>query len=175
MTGKRVRRDLPKSSERTGCHNSETLPLKRMGAKPKGGRPNTFIPERTQRALEAIRAGATYIRAAEAAGVDYRTFRRWMERGQEVKKGPYWQFCQAVKKAEEDREETLLQNIIDAGRDPAHWQANAWILERTNPEKYGRKERHEVSGPEGGPLQVRMMTDEELVAAAKKALGKVKE
>jgi hypothetical protein len=35
-------------------------------------------------------------------------------------------------------------------------------------------QRQEITGTEGGPVQVRMMTDEELVAAAEKTMKKVK-
>jgi len=138
----------------------------------KGGRPSSFTPERTRKVLEAIRAGATYIRAAERASIDYTTLRGWIKRGEAVKKGPYFEFFKAVKKAEEDREETLLQNIIDAGRDPAHWQAGAWVLERTNPGKFGRRERMEVTGKEGGPIEVAQMSDEEILIKAKKILAR---
>ena len=145
-----------------------------MKQKSRVGRPNSFIPERTRKVLEAIQEGGTLTRAAQAGGVDYRTLRRWVERGQEVKKGPYWQFCQDLKKAEEAREQTILQNIIDAGQDPRYWQAQAWFLERTHPEKYGRKERHEVTGAGGGPVQatVALMSDEEIEKHFEKIMAK---
>jgi len=186
MTGrhpKTMGENQQKPTERAIGRKAETLPLKHKpkskhpdtSQNPKGGRPTSFTPERTRRVLEAIRSGATYIRAAEVAGVDYSTLRAWIKRGEETRRGPYHEFSESIKKAEVDREETLLQSIIDAGKDPRYWQARAWVLERTNPEKYGRREKREITGAEGGPVQVRMMTDEELLAAAKKALGKVKE
>jgi len=48
-----------------------------------------------------------------------------------------------------------------------------WLKNRA-PDTWRDVQRQEVTGAEGGPLQVRMLTDEELVAAAKKTLGKVK-
>lgn len=35
-----------------------------------------------------------------------------------------------------------------------HWQAAAWWLERTLPDEFGRRTRHEVTGAEGGPVEV---------------------
>jgi len=49
-----------------------------------------------------------------------------------------------------------------------------WLKNRA-PDVWRDVQRQEITGTEGGPVQVRMMTDEELVAAAEKALGKVKE
>ena len=49
-----------------------------------------------------------------------------------------------------------------------------WLKNRA-PDTWRDVQRQEITGTEGGPVQVRMMTDEELVAAAEKALGKVKE
>ena len=124
--------------------------------------------------LEAIRAGATYIRAAEVGEVDYTTLRGWIKRGEGATKGPYFEFSKAVKKAEEDREETLLQSIIDAGQDPRYWQARAWVLERTHPEKYARRERQEITGAGGGPVQatVALMSDEEIEKHFEKIMAK---
>lgn len=54
-----------------------------------------------------------------------------------------------------------LENIKQAGKDPRHWQANAWYLERTEPELFGKKDRHEISGPGGGPIVHTDLTEEE--------------
>jgi transcriptional regulator with XRE-family HTH domain len=48
-----------------------------------------------------------------------------------------------------------------------------WLKNRA-PDTWRDVQRQEVTGAEGGPLQVRMMTDEELLVAAKKAMGQVK-
>ena len=34
------------------------------------------------------------------------------------------------------------------------WQANAWLLERQYPAEFALKQRMEVSGPEGGPIDI---------------------
>lgn len=34
------------------------------------------------------------------------------------------------------------------------WRAAAWYAERNNPKKWGRRQAIEVSGPDGGPIQV---------------------
>jgi hypothetical protein len=47
------------------------------------------------------------------------------------------------------------------------WQAAAWKLERRFPDKYGRRERLEHVGPEGGPIEVSSETPDERVARLK--------
>lgn len=38
---------------------------------------------------------------------------------------------------------------------PDNWQAAAWYLERTKPDKYGRRDRMNLEGPkEGGPIEI---------------------
>ncbi|HYE79210.1 MAG TPA: hypothetical protein VEI97_14600 [bacterium] len=39
------------------------------------------------------------------------------------------------------------------------WAANAWIAERTCPEEFGRRERIEHSGPDGGPIETKTRID----------------
>jgi len=48
-----------------------------------------------------------------------------------------------------------------------------WLKNRA-PDVWRDVQRQEITGTEGGPVQVRMMTDEELVAAAEKTMKKVK-
>ena len=54
-----------------------------------GGRPTKLTPEVQERLTSAIRAGNFYEAACGYAGIDYRTFRRWMERGERESRGPY--------------------------------------------------------------------------------------
>lgn len=43
----------------------------------------------------------------------------------------------------------------DRSLNPADWKADAWILERLNPRKYGpAAQKLELAGAEGGPIQV---------------------
>lgn len=79
--------------------------------------------------LRALRHGATYKRAAEAAGMAYETFRAWREND------PV--FSAAVEKAHGQMMQTALASIERAAKEGT-WQAAAWWLERTYPDEYGR-------------------------------------
>lgn len=126
---------------------------------PKIGRPTKLTPAIQRRIAKAIRLGLTYALAAEYGGISYFTFNNWMKAGEEVDTetdpdNPYLQFLQAVKKSEADLAVEIMTEIKAASKDPKHWQAGAWILERRWPEMYGRQ-RIEHSGPDGGPIPVK--------------------
>jgi len=138
-----------------------------------GGRPSKFSIEKQDIICKAIANGSTYAEAAESAGVTYNTFLNWKQRGEKANSGRLFEFFQSLKKAEDQSEAELLSRIVDAGRDPKHWQANAWILERRMPDRWGRKDRMEMTGKDGGPVAVvRDMTDEEIENRAREILDK---
>ena len=139
----------------------------------KTGRPTKFNPEVCQRIIDAIKNGATYHQAAEAGGVTYNTFINWKQKGEKEQSGVYFEFFHNIKKAEEGGENQLLQNIINAGKLPQHWQANAWILERRHPDRWSKVDRQEITGKDGGPISIaREMSDEEIEKRAREILGK---
>jgi hypothetical protein len=49
---------------------------------------------------------------------------------------------------------------IDNSAKNGTWQASAWILERKQPKKWGRYDRTEITGADGGPIQINVSTEE---------------
>lgn len=47
-----------------------------------------------------------------------------------------------------------LQDGVEAGGGEVDWRALAWSLERMQPDVYGSRSKTEVTGAEGGPLQI---------------------
>lgn len=115
------------------------------------GRPCKLTPEVQGRICDAIRAGNYYEAATAAAGVDYATFRRWLERGAKASGGPFREFCEAVQKAQADAEATVVAQWRE--QIPANWQAARDFLARRFPGRWGPKERHEITGADGGPIR----------------------
>ena len=124
-------------------------------AKSNAGRKTKLNDARLKKVVDGITAGLPYDTACALAGIHYTTFLNWMKRGEEEKTGEFFKFFEEVKKAEAIAESVHIKNIKDAGRNGV-WQADAWMLERRYPEKWGKKEqvKQEISGPEGAPLQV---------------------
>jgi hypothetical protein len=120
------------------------------------GRPTKLNPEVQDKIVAALRAGNYQETAAMYAGVEARTFYRWMKRGESdgTEDEPYRQFRQAVEKAKADAEVRDVA-LIDRAAADGSWQAAAWKLERKFPNRWGRVNRTEISGPEGKPVEVR--------------------
>lgn len=122
-------------------------------------RPTGLTAELQVRIVDAIKAGNYTEVAAEAAGVSKRTYYYWMERGRKEaerleqnpsarprkSEAPFLQFFQAVKQAKAEAELRDLSIISNAARS-GNWQAAAWKLERSHPERWGKKETTEHTG-----------------------------
>lgn len=83
--------------------------------------------------------------AAAFAGISKDTLYRWLREGARNPKGEYGEFHEMVREVMASAEVLLLAQIGKAARE-GHWQAAAWHLERKHPERWGRRERHELSG-----------------------------
>lgn len=130
------------------------------------GRTSKLTKEVQQRITQAIRVGMTYERACAVAGICFQTYRNWQLRGEREKSGMYFDFLEAVKKAEAEAELMHLSAILKASKGgdeirevrrtivdgqvvnevvslrptQAQWQASAWLLERRYPERYRRRD-----------------------------------
>ncbi len=145
------------------------------------GRKTKLTPEVQKRICEIIRAGNFAATAASVVGIDESTFYRWMSEGEKATRGQYREFRNAVKKASAEAEQKNVKYIQSAA--PKNWQAAAWWLERRNPDTWGRKDRHEHTGADGGPIQEQItldfasLTDDDLATleqlGAKAAAGAV--
>lgn len=69
-------------------------------------------------------------------------------------------FLEILKKGRAKAIQVNVQNIQKAGKDPAHWQASAWYLERVEPEMFGRKQTIKHEGAIG-VVDVELSEDEE--------------
>ena len=107
---------------------------------------------------EAIAKGHTREMAAKMAGVSVDTFYKWMQKGRKQKSGKYFQFFQAVKEADYEAEDFLLQKVVKAA--DMHWSAAMTILERRWPEKWAKREYVESKQEISFPLPREVSVDE---------------
>ena len=119
------------------------------------GRPTKLTPATKRKIIHAIKLGATYEHASNYAGLAYNTFREWIKKGEAEDSGKYRDFYEAVKRAEGEAVAEWLEVIKQAGTD-GNWQASAWRLERRYPQEYGRQQRHEVTGKDGGAITINL-------------------
>lgn len=109
------------------------------------GRPTKRTPETVKKLCDAIRLGASYGDACGYAGIDIGTFGEWRDK--------FPDFAHEIKEAEGAGRVQLIAKIQKAAND-GNWQAAAWMLERRDPQNYGRTMRTQVTGADGGPVQM---------------------
>lgn len=138
------------------------------------GRKTKLNDTRVKKVVDGISAGLPYDTACALAGISYQTFLNWMRKGEQEQTGNFFEFFEEVKKAESIAEAVHIKNIKKAGNGGI-WQADAWMLERRHPEKWGRREqiKQEITGKDGGPIEhVIGLTDDELEHRAKQILSR---
>lgn len=119
------------------------------------GRPTKLTPEVQKKIVDAIRAGNYKEVAARYAGIGETTFYEWLKKGGQCKNGVYTEFQKAVKNAEAEAEVRDVALIEMAAKE--NWTAAAWRLERRHPDRWGRKEHHEVTGEGGKAITIKVV------------------
>jgi hypothetical protein len=117
----------------------------------KPGRKDKLTAQVQDRICNAIRAGNYYEAACKYAGISRQTFWNWLERGGKARSGKFKDFYEAVKQAEAEAEVRIVaqwQKSI-----PESWQAARDFLARRFPERWGPKEKHELTGKDGGAIK----------------------
>lgn len=118
------------------------------------GRPSKLTEERAEAILNALRLGVTQENAARYGGVHPATYFRWLEEGaKDEADDKYREFRQAVEKARAESEVRNVAIIADAAK-RGTWQAAAWFLERSFPRSWSKTSRTELTGADGGPVNV---------------------
>jgi hypothetical protein len=122
------------------------------------GRPTKFTPDRVKKLLDAIQGGNYRETACKYAGISHQTLRNWIHIAQRPDApSEYVEFLEALERAEAEAEIFDIGLIRRAARDGGQWQAAAWMRERKNPERWGRRDatKIELTGADGGPVEVR--------------------
>lgn len=115
--------------------------------------------------IASIAAGETNKGAAASVGLSEAQFYVWMDERPE--------FAEQVACARTNRRKALLARIESASE--KDWRATAWLLERYHPDEFARQ-RLEISGPNGAPIEMTTALDKEIAAEVRKnpgALGDV--
>lgn len=116
-----------------------------MGA---NGRPTKLTIEIQTKVCDAIRGGNYRETAAMWVGVPPETLSRWMKKTG----AKYLAFRRAVLEAERAAEIRAVALVMKAAaEDPSHAK---WWLERKFPERWARRDRHELMGEGGGPVKL---------------------
>lgn len=150
----------------------------------KRGRPTRYTPEVADEILELLAAGKTLTKICQADHLPAEsTVRLW---AQEDREGFSARYAQArelgyLRMADEvvdiSDDSGLDVDVDDEGRviirgdvvQRARLRVDTrkWLLAKALPKIYGDRVAHEVSGPNGGPIEHRSLTDAELAERAR--------
>jgi transposase len=108
-------------------------------------RPSKLTPEVQAEIVRRVLVGAPYETACQAVGIDYFTFRRWMQAGEKARTGKYREFCEAVKRAESTCKANMAAVIARAAND-GDWRAAEAYLKRRDRANWGDQVAVEHSG-----------------------------
>jgi len=134
----------------------------------------TVLNDEVQARLCTLVAGGEFVHVAcGLVGISDESVSRWLKRAAAVEAGEEVpdtdglpaarcvEFARAFLSAKATGEAVYVSRIreksehSDRSLNPADWKADAWILERLNPRKYGpAAQKFEHAGAEGGPIQV---------------------
>jgi transposase len=128
-------------------------------------RPTKLNAETHTTIINAITAGAYIETAAAHAGIHKDTLYDWLKKGRQhsqqetngekltEKQQALARFSDAIEKALGDAELRDIAIISKAAAEGA-WQASAWRLERKFPDRWGKRSHVELTGRNGGHIQV---------------------
>ena len=145
---------------------------KKPTTKPKSnaGRKTALLqPNLEQTLLDYIRIGTPVRIAVTTAGVSEQTFYSWINRGMAererlklvkgAKSNPteviFLKFLEQVEQAKAEAVTKKVAVIAKSGNE-GDWRAAAWWLERQMPEEFGRTDRVEIGGTDGGAIRIQV-------------------
>jgi len=136
----------------------------RSSSAPTGRKDKRYSPEVIAALEKALNTGLSNAEACAVACIGETTFYRWMLEGENAQEGTLKrEFWKRIKKATTDVIGRNVAQIQKAGNQS--WQACAWWLERRYPDTWGRRERMEMTGAAGGPIQTVTQTCDVPLAA----------
>jgi len=123
------------------------------------GRKTTLNDQTTDRLVQLLRGGVPVRTAIATVNVPKSTYYAWLESADPV----HVRFAERVAEAQAFGEATLVSRIANASA--VSWQAAAWLLERTVPERYARlSQRAAAEDPDKPANPFDGFVDDELAA-----------
>lgn len=150
----------------------------------KPGRPTKLTPALAAKILKLIESGNYILTSAAACGISRRIYYDWINRGRAeldaIEKGAdaqrdeelYADFAARVEVAAAQSE---IAAVKDVRAQTERWQAAMTYLERRFPDRWGRRQAIEHSGPQGGAIPLRAIKADEAATMSTEALKAIAE
>lgn len=118
------------------------------------GRPTKWTKETRAKIIATVAECGFKNVAAASAGVGKSLLNEWIAKGREPNLvAEFVDFVAELEAAEAEFKLRHVRRIDAASEDPKLWKASESILERLDAQEFGRKDRVEVTGPGGGPVE----------------------
>ena len=128
--------------------SADTLGQSRRRGNKKSGRKSKLTAELIERICEYICKGNYISTACQIVGIHKATYYNWLEQGEtDIEAGigsMYADFLKAVTTAEAEAEEVMVAVVREVATQKKEWLPAMTYLERRHPERWGRKDRHQV-------------------------------
>jgi hypothetical protein len=122
----------------------------------KVGRKSPLSKELIEKAHELIAAGNYAVVACQLLGICQATYYNYLKKGEKDLEAGVdsleLEFLKAIKEAEAEAEARNVALIQTAAQ--GTWQAAAWYLERKHKDRWSVKSAVELTGKEGGPIEI---------------------
>jgi hypothetical protein len=101
--------------------------------------------------VKMVGSGAFVETACEAAGIHKAQYYRWLKLADDPTADKrYATFRDATTRARAQSESQMIDVVMRSA--PGDWRAAAWYLEHSHAERYGKREKVELTGAGGGPI-----------------------
>lgn len=101
----------------------------------KRGAKTKLTPEVQEKICNEIKRGLPVTRAVVLAGIAMQTYYNWYNKGEKAKSGRFKEFYNKIEEAKAYGIALRVENIRKAG-ESGIWQADAWWLERMDPDNF---------------------------------------
>jgi transposase-like protein len=126
------------------------------------GRKSRLTPEFIEGFCKSIETVFYVSVAAKGHAINENTVGKWLREAQQHEKQSHPEgddctlncgednvakrtFARSLKRAQAKFQQSKLELIADAGKTIRNWPANAWLLERTDPDNFGMRNRTDVN------------------------------
>lgn len=148
------RKRAPKRAEPPAPAAPADLPSLPDLPPPPTGRHSKLTPDLLRWFVAALQGGMFFTRACKLVGVHRSVAYDWLKRGRAANppasEALYVQFALLVEYAGAAAEYAALTHVRLGLKG---WEGPAWYLERRDPKRYGRRQRTELTGADGGSIK----------------------
>jgi len=128
--------------------DTQNLPVPKTNSKP--GQPTKCTPQLIEKISSFVAKGNYILTSCQLCGINSKSYYNWIAKAEEAyEQGEndsiYLQFFYSIKRAEAKAESELVGIVRETAIDKKEWLPAMTFLERRHPDRWGRKDRNQVT------------------------------